>query len=211
MLGIHRATLRKKLHGADLPAPKAILAARVHMAIYALTLLASLALLLAGVVMVVPALERIITQLGVISYCLPLVAIGPIIFIVLGPPTSGAPSGTAVVLAALSVFFTTLVGSILGLRSADKAALDVITVYGGTRLTQLRKVQIISALRCADGMSLCACDIAPALDVSQPTMSHHLKILTEAGILTRERKGSWAWFTLVPARLEEIAAALRVD
>ena len=106
----------------------------------------ALALLLAGVVMVVPALERIITQLGVISYCLPLVAIGPIIFIVLGPPTSGAPSGTAVVLAALSVFFTTLVGSILGLRSADKAALDVITVYGGTRLTQLRKVQIISAL-----------------------------------------------------------------
>ena len=73
------------------------------------------------------------------------------------------------------------------------------------------RLQIISALRCADGMSLCACDIAPALDVSQPTMSHHLKILTEAGILTRERKGSWAWFTLVPARLEEIAAALRVD
>ncbi|MEE1649957.1 ABC transporter permease subunit [Brachybacterium sp. J144] len=106
----------------------------------------ALALLLAAVVMLVPALERIITQLGVISYCLPLVAIGPIIFIVLGPPASGAPSGTAVVLAALSVFFTTLVGSILGLRSADRAALDVITVYGGTRLTQLRTVQVISAL-----------------------------------------------------------------
>ena len=106
----------------------------------------ALALLLAAVVMLVPALERIITQLGVISYCLPLVAIGPIIFIVLGPPASGAPSGTAVVLAALSVFFTTLVGSILGLRSADRAALDVVTVYGGTRLTQLRTVQVISAL-----------------------------------------------------------------
>lgn len=106
----------------------------------------AIALLLAGLVMVVPALERLITQLGVISYCLPLVAIGPIIFIVLGPPESGAPSGTAVVLAALSVFFTTLVGSILGFRAADRSALDVIAVYGGTRLTQLRKVQVISAL-----------------------------------------------------------------
>ncbi|GAB4097263.1 hypothetical protein GCM10028787_27380 [Brachybacterium horti] len=106
----------------------------------------ALALLLAGLVMVVPALERVITQLGVVSYCLPLVAIGPIVFIVLGPPESGAPSGTAVVLAGLSVFFTTLVGSIMGLRAADRSALDVVTVYGGTRLTQLRKVQIVAAL-----------------------------------------------------------------
>jgi ArsR family transcriptional regulator len=40
--------------------------------------------------------------------------------------------------------------------------------------------------------------------VSQPTVSHHLKVLVEAGILTRERRGTWAWFTLVPGRLEEI-------
>jgi ABC-type nitrate/sulfonate/bicarbonate transport system permease component len=104
------------------------------------------ALLLAGVVMVVPALERLITQLGVISYCLPMVAIGPIIFIVLGPPLTGRPSGTAVALAALSVFFTTLVGSVMGLKAADRSSLDIVSVYGGRRIHQLFKVQLIAAI-----------------------------------------------------------------
>jgi ArsR family transcriptional regulator len=40
-------------------------------------------------------------------------------------------------------------------------------------------------------------------------VSHHLKILTEAGLLTRERRGTWAWFSIVPGRLEEIAGIFR--
>ncbi|GAA3694026.1 ABC transporter permease [Arthrobacter ginkgonis] len=104
------------------------------------------ALVLAGAVMVLPLLERLVTQLGVISYCLPVVAIGPIIFIVLGPPSTGEPSGTAVALAALSVFFTTLVGSIMGLKAADQSSLDIVKVYGGRRIHQLAKVQAIAAV-----------------------------------------------------------------
>ena len=42
--------------------------------------------------------------------------------------------------------------------------------------------------------------------LSQPTVSHHLKVLTDAGLLTRERRGSWAWFSLVPSRLDDIAS-----
>lgn len=106
----------------------------------------ALALLLAGVVMVLPALEKLATQLGVISYCLPMVAIGPIIFIVLGPPLTGEPSGTAVALAGLSVFFTTLVGSLMGLKAADRSSLDIVKVYGGRRIHQLFKVQLIAAV-----------------------------------------------------------------
>lgn len=106
----------------------------------------TLALVLASVVLLVPAMERVITQVAVISYCIPLVAITPILYIVLGAPEPGDPSATAVVLAALSCFFTTVVGAVLGLRSADPASLDVVTVYGGGPLTRLRKVQLVSAL-----------------------------------------------------------------
>ncbi|MCC3267785.1 ABC transporter permease subunit [Arthrobacter gengyunqii] len=105
-----------------------------------------IALALAGAVMVFPLLERLVSQLGVISYCLPVVAIGPIIFIIMGPPATGEASGTAVALAALSVFFTTLVGSIMGFKTADQSSLDIVTVYGGRRIHQLVKVQAIAAI-----------------------------------------------------------------
>lgn len=105
-----------------------------------------LALLLAALVLIVPRLEGAVMQLAIITYCVPIVAIGPLALIIIGAPSSGEPSGTAVFLAALSVFFTTVVGSLLGLKAADPASLDVVTVYGGTRLTQLVKVRIIAAL-----------------------------------------------------------------
>ena len=106
----------------------------------------ALALLLAFLVLLVPPLERLATQLAVISYCLPVVAIGPLIFIVLGPPRSGDPSGTAVALAALSVFFTTMVSALAGLKAADRSCLDIVAVFGGRRIHQLVKVRIIAAL-----------------------------------------------------------------
>ena len=104
------------------------------------------ALLLAATVLVVPALERLVAQLAVISYCLPIVAIGPLAFIVIGSPGRGEPSGTAVLLAGISVFFTTVVGAVAALKSADTSSLDLIAVYGGGRLKQLVKVQLMSAL-----------------------------------------------------------------
>ncbi|MER6942896.1 ABC transporter permease subunit [Nonomuraea sp. NPDC000554] len=99
-----------------------------------------LALAVAVVVLLVPRLEAVATQLAVISYCIPLLAIGPIILVVFGGQAA------VVFLAAISVFFTTLIGALLGLRSADRASLDVITVYGGGKLAKLRHVQVISAL-----------------------------------------------------------------
>lgn len=101
------------------------------------------ALLLAALVLLVPRFEQIATQMAIVTYCLPLVAIGPILVIVAG---RDAPQGASVALAALSVFFTTVVGALLGLRAADRTSLDVIAAYGGNRFTQLRKVQLIAAL-----------------------------------------------------------------
>lgn len=106
----------------------------------------AIALLLAALVLVFPRIEKTAMQVAVITYCVPIVAIGPIAYIVIGPSSAGGTSGTAIFLAALSVFFTTVVGSLVGLKAADAASLDIITVYGGTRLTQLRKVRLIAGL-----------------------------------------------------------------
>ena len=101
------------------------------------------ALLLAVLVLLVPALEQVVTQVAIVTYCLPLVAIGPILVIVAGRE---APQGASIVLAALSVFFTSVVGALLGLRAAPRTSLDLVRAYGGSRWTELRMVQLIAAL-----------------------------------------------------------------
>jgi ArsR family transcriptional regulator len=67
------------------------------------------------------------------------------------------------------------------------------------------RLQLLSIIRAAQPQMACVCDLTDAVNLSQPTVSHHLKVLTEAGLLTRQRRGSWAWFSLVPDRLEDIA------
>jgi ArsR family transcriptional regulator len=54
----------------------------------------------------------------------------------------------------------------------------------------------------------CACDLPMLLDRTQPTISHHLSILVKAGVLAREQRGKWAWFSLRPARLSALCDAL---
>jgi ABC-type nitrate/sulfonate/bicarbonate transport system permease component len=99
-----------------------------------------IAVALALFVLLAPFLEPVAMQLAVVCYCMPVVAVGPILTVVF---TGRTPM---VALAALSVFFTTLIGCLLGLRSADRASLDLIRAYGGGRWQQLRRVQLISAL-----------------------------------------------------------------
>ncbi len=105
-----------------------------------------LALAIAVIVLLLPRLTGIAMQVAVISYCIPIVAIGPVIYLIVGAPSIGEPSGTAIVLAAMSVFFTTLVGALLGLGSVDPRAIDLVTAYGGSKWTLLWRVQLISAV-----------------------------------------------------------------
>jgi len=105
-----------------------------------------IALLVAATVLLLPRIETVVVQIAVVSYCLPVVAVGGIAIVVLGgAKRAGDPSATAIFLAALAVFFTTVVGALLGFRAADRSSLDVVRVYGGSRLTQLRKVRLIAA------------------------------------------------------------------
>jgi len=105
-----------------------------------------LALVLASVVVLVPRLEGVITLAATVSYCIPVVAIGPIVRIVAGSPKPGEPSVTAVFLSAMLVVFTTVIGTLVGLRAADAASLDVVRVYGGNRWKQFVLVRSIAAL-----------------------------------------------------------------
>lgn len=105
-----------------------------------------LALALAALVLLVPRLEGVVMQIAILTYCIPIIAIGLLIVVIAPLPLPGEPSATAVILAALSCFFTTVVGALLGLKAADRASLDVVTVFGGSRLTQLRKVRLIASL-----------------------------------------------------------------
>lgn len=104
------------------------------------------ALALAALALTLPKLESLALQIAVITYCIPIVAIGPIIRLVVGAPASGEPAEAAIALAALAVFFTTMVGALTGVKSADRATLDVVTVYGGNAWHRLVKVQLLAAL-----------------------------------------------------------------
>ena len=60
----------------------------------------------------------------------------------------------------------------------------------------------------AGAPEVCACDFTSCCDVRQPTVSHHLKILAESGLVTREQRGRWAYYRVVPEVLRSLAAAL---
>lgn len=105
-----------------------------------------LALAFAAIALLVPKVENLTTQIAIITYCIPIVAIGPIVRLIVGAPANGEPAGAAVVLAALSVFFTTMIGALTGVKSTDQRTLDVVTAFGGGAWQRVAKVQLLSAL-----------------------------------------------------------------
>jgi ABC-type nitrate/sulfonate/bicarbonate transport system permease component len=99
-----------------------------------------LAIALAIAFVQVPIIERALLRIAVASYCLPIIAVGPILTFVLH---GDAPKSA---LAGLLVFFPTLVGCVVGLRSADRTTLDVIRASGGGSWSQLFKVRLRAAI-----------------------------------------------------------------
>src|ERR1700734_542734 len=94
-----------------------------------------IALTLAFLFVLFPLAEPALLRVVLATYCMPVIAIGPILQIVL--------NGTApkIALAAMSVLFTTLIGALSGLRSADTTSLDLVSAYGGGTFAQLPKVR----------------------------------------------------------------------
>ena len=69
------------------------------------------------------------------------------------------------------------------------------------------RLQLVDVLRKHAG-KVCVCELVPLFDLSQPTVSHHLKVLRDAGIVDSERKGLWAYYYVIPGALEELDAWL---
>lgn len=91
----------------------------------------------------------------------------------------------------------------LSREEAERTAALLKAVADPTRL------QLLALIRDSDDAEACVCDLTAPIGLSQPTISHHLKVLTEAGLLRREKRGTWAWFALVPERLDDLAAIFR--
>jgi len=69
------------------------------------------------------------------------------------------------------------------------------------------RLRLLSAIASA-GDEVCACDLVEPSGRSQPTVSHHMKILVDAGLVAREKRGTWVWYRVVPARLDTLRAVL---
>lgn len=95
-----------------------------------------------------------------------------------------------------------LSGAALGRADAGRLAQVLKALADPARL------QVISLLRAAPGGEVCVADLVRELGLSQPTVSHHLRVLHEAGLLARERRGSWVWYTVADERIDEIRALL---
>ena len=89
--------------------------------------------------------------------------------------------------------------------STEDAAALASTLKAIAEPARLRLLSLIAA---HEGGEACVCDLIEPLGLSQPTVSHHLKVLVDAGLLTREKRGVWAYFTLVPGALDSLAAVL---
>jgi ArsR family transcriptional regulator, arsenate/arsenite/antimonite-responsive transcriptional repressor len=73
------------------------------------------------------------------------------------------------------------------------------------------RLRLLSVVASHSGGEACVCDISVGIDLTQPTISHHLKVLRTAGLLDRERRGSWVYYRVVPEALQKLSLVLGAD
>jgi ArsR family transcriptional regulator len=79
---------------------------------------------------------------------------------------------------------------------------------GFAALADPARLRLLSILAASEAGEVCACDFVEPLGKSQPTVSHHLKVLTGAGLISGEKRGRWVWYSLRPDRLDALRSAL---
>jgi len=89
----------------------------------------------------------------------------------------------------------------LGVEAAD----DLAHVFAA--LADPVRLRILSLV--AEAGEVCSCNLLEPLGKSQPTVSHHTKVLADAGLIRGEKRGRWVWWSIVPERLDAVSAAVR--
>jgi ArsR family transcriptional regulator len=98
---------------------------------------------------------------------------------------------------------TPVVGSVLDLKAATRLATMFKALGDPTR------VRLLSLIAAHDGGEACICDLTAPVGLSQGTVSHHMKLLTEAGLVSREQRGKWAYYRVESATLSALSNALK--
>lgn len=95
------------------------------------------------------------------------------------------------------------------LREAPLSEADAVRLaHAFAALADPARLRLLSLLAAAEDGEVCACDLVAPLGRSQPTVSHHLKVLSEAGLVRSERRGRWIWYSVVPERLDALRRLL---
>lgn len=97
-----------------------------------------------------------------------------------------------------------LVPSALQLADADRVAETL------KALAEPARLKLLSIIATQQDAGACVCDLTGSVGLSQPTVSHHLKVLVEAGFLSRSKRGTWAYYRIVPGSLDAVASSLRL-
>ncbi|GAA4615502.1 metalloregulator ArsR/SmtB family transcription factor [Actinoallomurus liliacearum] len=71
------------------------------------------------------------------------------------------------------------------------------------------RLRLLSLIACHDGGEACVCDLTSAFDLTAPTISHHLKVLKQAGLIDSDRRGTWVYYRVRPGALTRLSALLR--
>ncbi|WP_327110752.1 metalloregulator ArsR/SmtB family transcription factor [Nocardia sp. NBC_01730] len=92
---------------------------------------------------------------------------------------------------------------------SGEAAVELAAVFKA--LSDPVRLRLLSSIASRAGQEACVCDLSEGIDLTQPTISHHLKVLREAGLLTSERRASWVYYRVVPQALQRLSDALLTE
>ena len=96
----------------------------------------------------------------------------------------------------------TITGHVLDAGTAESLARSFKALADPTR------VRLLSLIAATDGGEACICDLTAPVGLSQPTVSHHMRQLVEAGLVTREQRGKWAYYRVVDGALDALSASI---
>lgn len=91
----------------------------------------------------------------------------------------------------------------------DSRAATLATMFKA--LSDPVRLRLLSLIASHPGGEACVCEISATFDVSQPTISHHLKLLRSAGLIDCERRGTWVYYWVIPSALQQLSSTLNVN
>lgn len=89
----------------------------------------------------------------------------------------------------------------------EEAAVDLARMFKA--LSDPVRLRLLSLIASHEGGEACVCDLTGPFEVSQPTISHHLKVLRDAGLVDSERRGTWVYYSVRPTALAQLSALLQ--